>query len=320
MKNKFRGYYDLTDSEFKDLWESCIFVFDTNVLLDMYRFSVETRDTFVDVLKSIKERIWIPYQVAKEYHKNLYNVIDGQVSKCAEVINELRGAQMKVQKHCDESRNHPYIKQSLYEEMSKFCNHFCSELEKEKNRLESFVYDNPTKKKLAELFESKVGEKFDEEKLQAIFKEGEIRYAGKIPPGYKDAPTKVGNDKYGDLVIWKEMITMAKEKLKPIVFITSDGKEDWYRQYMGKTISPRAELLTEFFDETGLQFYAYPASAFLSHAKDYFKKTKISVSVIDEISKSTENVYESTSESGVTSAEYADVESHNMESDLEESA
>lgn len=38
MKSKFRGYYKPTDEEFDTLWKNAVFVFDTNVLLNLYRY------------------------------------------------------------------------------------------------------------------------------------------------------------------------------------------------------------------------------------------------------------------------------------------
>ena len=64
--------------------------------------------------------------------------------------------------------------------------------------------------RVTELFASKAGTKPSEERLIAICKEGEERYA-KIPPGFEDAKKATeGGDKFGDLIIWKEMIEKAK--------------------------------------------------------------------------------------------------------------
>jgi hypothetical protein len=38
MKDIFRGYYKLDDDEFKQLWKKAVFIFDTNVLLNLYRY------------------------------------------------------------------------------------------------------------------------------------------------------------------------------------------------------------------------------------------------------------------------------------------
>ena len=42
MKNIFKGYYKLGDKELQPLWEKAQFIFDTNVLLNLYRYQSTT--------------------------------------------------------------------------------------------------------------------------------------------------------------------------------------------------------------------------------------------------------------------------------------
>ncbi|MEL6919290.1 MAG: PIN-like domain-containing protein, partial [Bacteroidota bacterium] len=54
MKSKFPGYFKLTEEEINQLWEKALFVFDANILLNLYRYSNETRDDFFKILEKIK--------------------------------------------------------------------------------------------------------------------------------------------------------------------------------------------------------------------------------------------------------------------------
>lgn len=47
MKNAIREYLDMADSEKKGLLNTATLVFDTNVLLNIYRCSKSTRDVFI---------------------------------------------------------------------------------------------------------------------------------------------------------------------------------------------------------------------------------------------------------------------------------
>jgi len=67
MKNKFAEYYEPTTQEKIALWENSVFVFDTNVLLNLYRYSNITRADLLVSLASRENKIWIPNQVAFEY-------------------------------------------------------------------------------------------------------------------------------------------------------------------------------------------------------------------------------------------------------------
>src|SRR5205807_1363558 len=101
----------------------------------------------------------------------------------------------------------------------------------------------------------------------AIRKEGEDRYAKKIPPGFEDAKkASEGGDKFGDLIIWKEMIEKAKTDQRPIIFVTDDGKSDWWYVHHGKKVGPHPELVEEFLGTTGQQFHIYELLQFLRYA------------------------------------------------------
>ena len=42
--------------------------------------------------------------------------------------------------------------------------------------------------------------------------------------------------KYGDLILWYQIIDKAKESKKPIILISGDVKEDWWLEKNGKRI------------------------------------------------------------------------------------
>ena len=69
MKNLFPGHYKPSEEEFQKLWAECIFVFDTNILLNVYRYSEKTRERLFEILGLLQDRIWLPYQVAYEYQE-----------------------------------------------------------------------------------------------------------------------------------------------------------------------------------------------------------------------------------------------------------
>jgi hypothetical protein len=98
-------------------------------------------------------------------------------------------------------------------------------------------------------------------------KEGQLRYENQIPPGYKDSRKK-GN-KFGDLVVWKQIIDYAKEIKKPIILVSDEKKDDWWREFKGETLGPRPELIHEIKLETGMDFYMYKADQFIKYAKKH---------------------------------------------------
>ena len=81
MKNIFPGYYRPTIKEFSNLWNSCLFVLDANVLLNLYRYSQETSDELIQILKQVSGRLWVPHQAAFEYQKNRLQIIASQIEE-----------------------------------------------------------------------------------------------------------------------------------------------------------------------------------------------------------------------------------------------
>ena len=79
MKELFPGFYERTEEELAMLWGEATFVFDTNMLLNIYRYKEETRNRFFEILEQLKERIWTPHQAIYEYQNNRLEVIGQQL-------------------------------------------------------------------------------------------------------------------------------------------------------------------------------------------------------------------------------------------------
>lgn len=75
MKSIIKDIIDLTTEEKKELWGNALFVFDSNVLLSLYKRSDKYNSELFKVLSKNSERIWIPYQVAFELSSNRHQLI-----------------------------------------------------------------------------------------------------------------------------------------------------------------------------------------------------------------------------------------------------
>src|SRR5206468_12065977 len=93
--------------------------------------------------------------------------------------------------------------------------------------------------------------------------------------------------KYGDAVIWFQLLDIATSTKKPVVFVTRDTKEDWWLQHNGETIGPRPELIQEMQKMAGVRFYMYAMPRFLEFAQQFFgmrpEPTKKATTEIKEI-------------------------------------
>ena len=76
MKDLFPGHFKDSEKNLKQAWDTSIFVFDANILLNFYRYSDSTRNEFLRILQKIKSRVWLPHRAAEEYFNNRLSVID----------------------------------------------------------------------------------------------------------------------------------------------------------------------------------------------------------------------------------------------------
>lgn len=282
MKSKFPGYFKLSEKEISKLWDNALFTFDANILLNFYRYSDETREEFIKILEKLKERIWIPHQSAQEFFDNRLSVISQQEKAYEDAIASINSMENEFKN----SRKHPFIPPKLLKRFSELSKEICESLNSSKDFHNKRIIEDDILDKVESLFDNKVGNEFNDEELRDLYKEGEIRFANKIPPGFKDSTkkdeTEANSRKFGDLIVWKQTINKSKELKQAIILVTDDRKEDWWVRFKGKTISPRPELVKEFKLETQNSFYMYQSDRFLEFARDYLNE-HIDQKVIEEI-------------------------------------
>ena len=313
MESLFKGYYQPTPEQFKKLWEEGTFVFDTNVLLNLYRYKKESRDEVLNVIKKIEDRIWIPYQVGLEFHRNRLNVLAEQNSHMDAIKSSIRQSIDSIEKKCkdlDLDKRHSEIETvSFIDRFKDLRDSVLAELsEISPKNLTNDTDEDETLNEISSLFSVVKGSlgtpPKDQKILDEIYKDGDFRADNKIPPSFEDiieAKKNKGNEKYysfegfnykhgyGDLIVWKQIIEFARENQKKnIIFITDDKKEDWMRiinSHGKKTISARPELVSEILKEASVEnFYIYDTKNFLEYSKEYLE-TDIQDEVIIDIQK-----------------------------------
>jgi len=63
--------YRLSSEEFDYLWNKCVFVVDTNVLLDLYSYSSEVRKEIIETFEKVSDRIMdFHTKLTLEYYDN----------------------------------------------------------------------------------------------------------------------------------------------------------------------------------------------------------------------------------------------------------
>ena len=289
MKTLFKEYFYPSETDIKDVWNNSLIVFDTCALLNLYRYTEKTRDDYVNLLESNKERLWIPYQVAMEFLQNKKEVIKSQEKAYDEINRSLEDTFKKVESTFNNYKKHVVLDIEVFKSKIKnFIDNIKKEIDKTHSKHPKYDKEDILLEKISSAFENRIGNDFSEDELNHLYKIGENRYKQQIPPGYKDAKNKnnQGNRHlYGDLIVWKQIIKKALDEKCNIIFVTDDQKEDWWLIENGKTISPRLELYKEFFEETKQRILIYKADSFLKNSNTYLKggSDKIEKETIEEV-------------------------------------
>lgn len=296
MKKEFIGYYQLNDREHESLWKNAVIVFDTNVLLDLYRYRKSTRDDLIKVMEQFKDRLFVPHHVMLEFHRNRRNVIAGQYNKFDKVKSLV---QTKIKDLVDDledeklDERHSDIELDTFtKELNKSAEKLFEELDKTKKKSLGPNGSDKILSRIEKLFSKKVGESFDEKTIEKIYHEGEMRYKSQIPPGYKDNKKDeeyrhnqiLIKKKFGDLIIWKQILDYClKNKNTDIIFVTSDVKDDWFWKEKGQTIKCHPELTEEICNSTSVdRFKIYKTERFLEYASK-FLGSKLDDKVLSDV-------------------------------------
>lgn len=277
--------YDMTPQREHELWDKALFVFDTSSICTLYNLTEETKKTMVDVLGKFQERIWIPAQAMYEYLKNRDKVIMNPIRESYQYPSELTNCRLPewlntfLARHKDKEF-HPFLDTEAYNALSAKSDQFATlvkeikqifknQYQQRKTEIEA-VRDNDI---ILDVFCSfNIGEPFSMTQIMEIVCEGGLRYKNRIPPGYMDETQKIGTQIYGDLIIWKEVLQYAEAQHKEVILICDDVKEDWYIKHpKGNTPdTPRHELIKEFVDRVGTDFWMYPLRQFINKLEKEF--------------------------------------------------
>lgn len=283
MKDDFPGWYPKTPDEAAALWDNAIFVPDANVLLHCLRHPATVRDELLRVFDVLKDSIWIPYQVGLEFHRNRLDVEFGAQDAYDALIKDQLAVVEKARERLRQLRAHPVI--SVEKELAAL-DMFASDF---KGRMEGARASHPSEQiaaavdRLTGLLVGQVGAKWSADRLTAVKKEGEARYATRTPPGYMDAKKDGGEfDKFGDLIIWKDMIEKATAEQRPVIFISDDAKEDWWWIHRGRKMGARPELIEEFRVGSGQAFHIYEFGQFLRFAAQRHPEIQAGVHAVEK--------------------------------------
>lgn len=270
MKSVLPEWYPHDDETLGEILRTGTIALDTNALLDLYRVSKQQRTEILDVLSAVRDRLFIPYQVAFEFQRNrlkavrdngaIYDsLVDSFVLKQS-LLNDIRDRQLKAEV------------QKLFEDVSRTFKDQLDRLRAEHTlTVESAKKADPVLEALDELLPiGSVGARPKEDVLADRRRTAHQRIKDEVPPGFADAKNK--DDPTGDYLIWAELLERAVGTSRPLMFVSNDEtKGDWYRaKISGHSLGPLPELVAEM--RTALPDHPYHQTnlaSFLWLAKKY---------------------------------------------------
>lgn len=304
MRNLFPEFRQLASRELRRVWRDTLFVFDTSVLLNLYRYQASAREELIGVLGELAPRIWIPHHVALEFHRNRLTVIAAQNRRFLEVRRTVEAARDGLNEKLgklDLRKRHALIDpERLTVGFASLVDQFLEELSRLQESQQKVTAPDPIKAELERLFDGRVGAAPEnQEVLNRAYKEAEWRHARRIPPGFLD-DAKGGEEvseylhgglvydrRYGDFLIWQQLLEHAKTiDAKRVAFVTDDSKEDWWLKIDSdgpKTIGARPELIEEARRTAGIEsFSLHSPEGFLKLSNQY-QQARVSEETLQEV-------------------------------------
>ncbi|MDP4490138.1 PIN-like domain-containing protein [Pseudoalteromonas piscicida] len=286
MKDIFAGFYQPSDDELHLTWNKCTFVFDSNVLLSLYRRPQTEQTEILNAIESVSERVWISYQAALDYQRNLPIVKIIEEKKYLQAIDEIRKLKAKLKQI-----TLPFSSYSSASPIATSLNvgnrsdAFFDDLTKEIEALTPLALNDLDNSSLTEridkLFKGKVGSPpQSQDELNKSYELANTRYKNRMPPGYLDTTKKatsysygglVYNPIYSDYISWEQIVQYAKiENKEHIIFVTDDVKSDWWHISNGKRVGPRPELVDEIGVKADVSgFHMYDSEQFIESISNY---------------------------------------------------
>lgn len=272
LRDQFAPYYTPGQEAVATAVRTGLVTPDTNVLLAAYRFERQAREELFSAFDKLGGRLWIPHQVALEFHRNRLGVIAQQDASFGKTRDELETAIGSYLAKLRAFTNRIAIQprsQELEQMIRDAHAHVTAQVNSAEEANDVHLDSRDSDEVLARLetlFEGRVGDPMKPDQLDAARKEAKRRVDQAIPPGYKD---KDKADSSGDYLVWRQLLQEASTRQLPVILITDDHKEDWVRREHGLTLGPRPELCEEMSAEAGVSFHLMSTLTFLRHAKEY---------------------------------------------------
>lgn len=285
MKSLFSWYFPVPDDERMKIWDTGVLTVDANVLLDLYRYHENTRNSLLTCIESFKGRLWLSHQAAQEFFRNRSKVIISSSKGFNQATDELSKLRKTLSATMEQLQGNRLISNEvtnkLNASLSDALDKAGASITEAGTKHPNYLLSDPILDTLLTLFEGAVGDVFSEDQLKTLRSEADARKKNKVPPGYLDEG-KDADRSFGDFFLWRQLLDHAKRITQPMIFVTSERKEDWWERLSGQTVGPRLELIQEAYEYSGQRVLIYQTDHFLEFALERTGK-QVDASAVEEI-------------------------------------
>ena len=280
MRDLFPGHYQESEPS---IGKDTIIVFDTNVLLNLYRYPKPTSDSLLALMDKLAEHLWLPYHVALEYQRNRLGVIAEQKLKfksAKDVASRSRDDLVRGLEGLQLAKRHSTIDPAdLIARVDSACTQFLDTLEEQERTFMGVGDDDPIRERLDKALMGRIGPA--PSKQESVEEWGELaksRWDLDLPPGSRDANKSEFfvhkglryDTSIGDVILWNQLVLHCREhkSINRVVFVTDDNKDDWWlivKDSTGpKRVGPRPELVEELAAQSSVaSMMMYSSDRFL---------------------------------------------------------
>lgn len=306
MRDMFNGFYGISEETIEEVFTSAdtVFIFDTNILLTLYRCEEETRDQFFNIWKKVKDQCWFPHHVCLEYQRNRLKSVKTSRDSLSSISKKINSTLTELKKEIFGDAYNQTISRytKIRDELEKFFSNL-ENLTKEfkensidtrNKKIDFFSNHDVIRDQIDELTIGRIGSApQNQKKIDDINNQGKSRYKYKIGPGFEDAKDKktefyayggINYDaEYGDYYVWSQILDYVLENnILNVVYVTNDAKSDFFFKIDGKVRGPNESLITEIKSKGVNEFILQSIDTFLHHANNYLN-ADIDETIIDEL-------------------------------------
>jgi hypothetical protein len=269
----FDAYITASDDDYRHLLTDGLVVLDTNVLLNLYRYTTDAREDMFNVLDRVRDRLWIPHQVLAEFWRNRDSVLRDprDTNKAARELNEDRERTVStLQAWANRVSLAPERSRGLLEALDKGFETVLAAIDEYEDEGAVEAARDTSKDevlvRLDAVLKGSCGKSLEKTAHATAIEEGLRRVEARVPPGYLDK--KKGEERAaGDYILWNQVLIEAKSRRMDVLLVTGDVKEDWWRKEQGEWRGPRPELAEEMRQFAGQRLFMLRPTTFLERAR-----------------------------------------------------